>query len=113
MHDFAIGNPVSRVEDCALLRGRGRYTDDISLTGEARLYLLRAPHASARINGIEIAAAKDAPGVIAVFTGADLAADHIGYIPSRGRKRTPDGAANFEPPFPALAQEEVAMLGEP
>ena len=113
MREFDIGSSIPRVEDLTLLRGRGRYTDDISMPGEARLFVLRAPHASARIKRIDTAAAKTAPGVIAVYTGADLAADGIGDVPSRGRKKTPDGKPNFEPPYPALIRDRVAMLGDP
>jgi carbon-monoxide dehydrogenase large subunit len=113
MREFDIGSSIPRVEDLTLLRGRGRYTDDVALADEARLYLLRAPHASARIRSIDTAAAKAAPGVIAVFTAADLDADGIGHVPSRGKKKTADGKPNFEPPFRALARDRVAMLGDP
>jgi aerobic carbon-monoxide dehydrogenase large subunit len=113
MREFDIGSSIPRVEDLTLLRGRGRYTDDISLVGEARLFILRAPHASARIKRIDTAAAKAAPGIIAVFTAADLAADGVGHVPSRGRRKAPDGKPNFEPPSPALVGDRVAMLGDP
>ena len=113
MREFDIGSSIPRVEDLTLLRGRGRYTDDISMAGEARLYVLRAPHASARITRIDTSAAKAAPGVIAVFTGDDLKADGIGDIPSRARRKTRDGKPNFEPPTPALIRDRVAMLGDP
>jgi carbon-monoxide dehydrogenase large subunit len=113
MREFDIGSSIPRVEDLTLLRGRGRYTDDIALTGEARLFVLRAPHASARIARIDTAAAKTAPGVLSVLTGTDLAADGIGGVPSRGKKKTPDGKPNFEPPFAALVKDRVAMLGDP
>jgi carbon-monoxide dehydrogenase large subunit len=57
MREFDIGSSIPRVEDLTLLRGRGRYTDDISMPGEARLFVLRSPHASARITRIDTAAA--------------------------------------------------------
>jgi carbon-monoxide dehydrogenase large subunit len=85
----------------------------MAMPGEARLFVLRSPHASARIRAIDTTAAKAAPGVIAVLTGADLAADGVGDLPSRGRKKTRDGKPNFEPPFPALARDRVVMSGEP
>jgi carbon-monoxide dehydrogenase large subunit len=113
MREFDIGSSIPRVEDLTLLRGRGRYTDDIAMPGEARLYVLRAPHASARIRRIDTSAAKRAPGVIAVYTGDDLAADGIGDVPSRARKKTREGKPNFEPPTPALVRDRVAMLGDP
>ena len=71
---FGMGQAVPRVEDPRLLRGGGRYTDDINLAGQARAYILRSPMAHARIESIDISAAKAAPGVLAVLTGADWAA---------------------------------------
>ena len=113
MREFDIGSSVPRVEDSTLLRGRGRYTDDFTALGEARLFVVRAPHASARIASIDVAGAKRAPGVLGVFTGDELHADGIGHIPSRGRKTGPDGNPNFEPPYSALVRGRVVMLGEP
>jgi carbon-monoxide dehydrogenase large subunit len=113
MREFDIGSSIPRVEDLTLLRGRGRYTDDISLAGEARLFVLRAPHASARVKRLDTSGAKNAPGVVSVFTFSDLAADGIGELPSRARKKTRDGKPNFEPPYPALIGDRVAMLGDP
>jgi aerobic carbon-monoxide dehydrogenase large subunit len=74
-----IGRPLARFEDLRLVRGAGRYTDDISVPGEAFAVLVRAPHAHADIIGIDSAAARTCPGVLAVLTGADYVADgHIG-----------------------------------
>ena len=64
-----IGAPVKRVEDRRFLTGRGTYTDDISRPGQTHAYMLRSPHAHARIKSIDTAAAKAADGVVAVFTG--------------------------------------------
>ena len=113
MREFEIGSSVPRVEDPTLLRGQGRYTDDFAAVGEARLFVVRAPHASAKIAGIDVEAAKAAPGVLGIFTATDLVADGIGDVPSRGRKTSPDGRPKFEPPFPALVRDRVVMLGEP
>lgn len=113
MREFDIGASPRRWEDPALLRGNGRYTDDHAVVGVSHLVVVRAPHASARIEHIDIAAARSAPGVIGVFTAQDLVADGIGGIPSRGRKKRADGSPNFEPPYPALVLDRVAMLGEP
>src|SRR6185369_3587106 len=99
MREFTFGSAVPRIEDAQLLRGRGRYTDDIKLTSETRLYVLRSPHAAARIRGIDISAGRAVPDVLAVFTGADLVADGIRGLPSRARRQRPDGKPNFEPPF--------------
>jgi carbon-monoxide dehydrogenase large subunit len=68
---FGIGQPVSRFEDPRLIRGGGRYVDDMALPGMAFGYVLRSPHAHAKIRSIDVTAAKAAPGVLAVLTGAD------------------------------------------
>ena len=67
-----IGQPLRRKEDLRLLTGSGRYSDDVNLPGQAYAYVLRSPHAHARIRGIDTAAARAMPGVLAVLTGADV-----------------------------------------
>ena len=74
MGEFAIGQGVSRFEDPRLIRGGGRYTDDIKLPGLAHGIVLRSPHAHAKIRSIDVSAAKKAPGVLAVLTSADVKA---------------------------------------
>ena len=69
---FAVGQPVPRTEDPMLVRGRGRYTDDVSLPGQAYAAMVRSRHAHGVIRGIDTAAARQMPGVLAVYTGADL-----------------------------------------
>jgi carbon-monoxide dehydrogenase large subunit len=113
MREFDVGSSVPRVEDFQLLRGRGRFTDDISLPGQTHLYVLRSPHAAARIARIDTSAARSAPSVVAVFTGADLDADGIGSLPSRVRRRRADGSPSFEPRFRALALDSVHLVGDP
>lgn len=81
MEKFGLAQPVRRVEDPRLLRGAGTYTDDISPPGTAIGVVLRSPHAAARITGIDTTAAKAIPGVLAVYTAADLKADDIGSLP--------------------------------
>ncbi len=81
MTDTGIGASVRRREDDRFLAGKGRYTDDINRTGQVYASFLRSQHAHAKINGVDTAAAKNAPGVIAVLTGADVAADGLGGIP--------------------------------
>ena len=71
---FGVGQPVPRNEDPALLQGRGRYTDDISLPGQLFCAMVRSPYAHGTLNGIDTAAAREVPGVVAVYTGADLQA---------------------------------------
>ena len=73
MGEFGIGQPVPREEDPYLVRGAGRYVDDVTVAGQVRGYVLRSPHAHARIKNIATAEAKTAPGVVAVVTGAELA----------------------------------------
>jgi carbon-monoxide dehydrogenase large subunit len=75
-----IGAPVRRKEDQRFITGNGHYTDDITRPGQSYACFLRSPHAHARISGIDASNAKSAPGVIAVLTGADLAADKIGSL---------------------------------
>ena len=87
----AIGTPVRRREDYRFLTGQGTYTDDINRPGQVCAYILRSPHANARVNGIDTSAAKSAPGVLAVFTAADMAADKIRGLPSGRLNHSKDG----------------------
>jgi carbon-monoxide dehydrogenase large subunit len=77
---FGIGQPVPRLEDPRFITGRGRYVDDIDMPLQCHGVLVMSPHAHARINSIDTAAAKAAPGVLAVLTGADVEADKIGSL---------------------------------
>ena len=81
MRQFGVGQPVRRVEDRRFLTGRGHYLDDIVRPHQLHAAVLRSPHAHAVIRGIDVAEAMHAPGVVAVLTGADLAADGLGTIP--------------------------------
>jgi aerobic carbon-monoxide dehydrogenase large subunit len=121
MAEFGIGQPVPRKEDARLLTGRGRFLPDIALPNMAFAAMVRSPHAHARINAIDTAKARGMPGVIAVFTGADFAAD--------GRKPIPHNAAVaggpdatlrvwagfevFTVDIAALATDMVRYVGEP
>ncbi|MPV49642.1 molybdopterin-dependent oxidoreductase [Pseudactinotalea sp. HY160] len=102
-----IGRARLRKEDARLTTGRGRFTDNISLPGTLYLGLVRSPVAHARIASIDVSAARDAPGVVRVFTGADLA-DEQGSLPNAWPV-TPDQLA---PPHPAVAVDTVAFAGE-
>src|SRR5438067_11906581 len=77
-----IGQPVRRREDLRLLRGAGRYSDDVNLPGEAYAVMVRSPHAHALIGRIDTAAARAMPGVLAVLTAADGAADGLNPLPN-------------------------------
>src|ERR1700752_2009182 len=84
MGEFALGQAVPRFEDPRLVRGGGRYVDDIVLPGMAFGYVLRSPHAHARIRAIDAEKARAAPGVLAVLTGADWVASGWGDLPVPG-----------------------------
>src|SRR5687767_4035983 len=80
MTTSGVGARVTRREDQRFLTGRGRYTDDISLPRQTYAYFLRSPHAHATVEAIDVTAAAKAPGVVAVFTGADVKEDKIGGL---------------------------------
>ncbi|MCX7683669.1 MAG: xanthine dehydrogenase family protein molybdopterin-binding subunit [Acetobacteraceae bacterium] len=114
MARFGLSQPVRRIEDPRLLTGRGRYTDDVPApAGALRGYVLRSPHAHAAIRGIETAAARAMPGVHAVFTAADLAAEGLGELPCTIPLANRDGTPRAETPRFALASEVVRHVGDP
>jgi carbon-monoxide dehydrogenase large subunit len=108
-----IGAPLRRVEDRRFLIGRGRFVADIELPGALHCVLVRSPHAHARFRKIDTSTAVGAPGVVAVFTGADMAAD--GILPMRPLWviRSRDGSEMAQPPRYALARDIVRHNGEP
>lgn len=108
-----IGAPLRRVEDRRFLTGRGRFVADIDLPGTLACALVRSPHAHAAIRRIEPAAALAAPGTVAVFTGADMAADGMASMRPLWVIRSRDGSPMAEPPRFALAREKVRHVGEP
>jgi len=109
----AIGQPVRRREDYRFLTGQGTYTDDINRPGQLHAFILRSPHANARINGIDTSAASSAPGVVTVFTGKDLEAEGIGGLPCGWLVNSKDGSPMKEPPHPVLAVGRVRHVGDP
>ena len=113
MSKFGLAQPVRRVEDPRLLKGAGRYTDDIVLPGMLIGVVLRSPHAAATIFAIDTAAAKAMPGVKAVYTSADLNADGIGGLPCAVPMTNRDGSAGAMPPHPVLADGVVRHVGDP
>ena len=78
-----IGQPVPRKEDLRLITGKGRYTDDLNLEGQAYAAMVRSPHAHAVIRSIDAEDARAVPGVLAVLTGADFIADRLNPIPNK------------------------------
>jgi carbon-monoxide dehydrogenase large subunit len=113
MSKFGLAQPVRRVEDPRLLKGTGRYTDDIQLPGMLFSVVLRSPHASARIAAIDVAQAKTLPGVKAIYTSADLKAEDIGGLPCAVPMTNRDGSAGALPPHPVLADGFVRHVGDP
>jgi carbon-monoxide dehydrogenase large subunit len=95
-----IGSPVRRKEDYRFLTGNGQYTDDVVLPHQSYGYFLRSPHAHARIKSIDTSEAAASPGVIAVLTGDDMAADKVGGLPCGWLIHSIDGSPMKEPPHP-------------
>jgi carbon-monoxide dehydrogenase large subunit len=110
---FAIGQSVRRREDPRLIQGLGRYADDVNLPRQAYGVVVRSPHAHAKIRGIDTTAARAARGVLAVLTGADLAGDKVGNLPTDASRKRRDGSAAFATPRPALARDRVRHVGDP
>jgi carbon-monoxide dehydrogenase large subunit len=105
--------PLLRLEDEALLRGRGRFVDDAPLPRQVYGVFVRSPHAHARINGIDAAGAQGTDGVLAVLTAADLKAAGVGKIHSHFPMTGRGGVGLIDPARPALAQERVMHVGQP
>src|SRR5271167_932123 len=112
MKQFGIGQPVRRVEDRRFITGRGSYLDDINRPHQAWAFMLRSPHAHARVRAIDTIAAASAAGVLAVFTGEDLARDGLGTIPCLSAVTNRDGSASVIPPHPAIARARVRHVGD-
>jgi len=112
MGDFALGQPVPRFEDPRLLRGGGRYVDDMVLPRMAFGHVLRSPHAHARVRSIDTTAAKVARGVLAVLTGADWEASGWRDLPSAAGNKRRDGSPAYRPRFPALVTDRVRWVGD-
>jgi carbon-monoxide dehydrogenase large subunit len=108
---FGIGQPVLRKEDQRLLRGQGRYTDDISLPNQAFAVILRSTVAHGRIKSIDTAAAKAMPGVLGIYTGADLTP--YGTLQSALPFKNRDGSDMKKPGRPALPTDKVRFVGDP
>src|SRR5260370_40744835 len=108
---FGIGQPVPRTEAQALVRGEGRYTDDVKIAGEAYAVMVRSRVAHGVIKGIDTSAARKMPGVLAVYTGADLAA--YGTLKCIVPFNNRDGTPMIKPPRPALPTDKVRYVGDP
>ncbi|HYZ26343.1 MAG TPA: xanthine dehydrogenase family protein molybdopterin-binding subunit [Geminicoccaceae bacterium] len=112
MAKFGVGQPVRRVEDQRFITGAGRYTDDIDLDGQAYIAVVRSPEAHARITSIEVEAAKAAPGVLAVVTGAEYAATGGNALPCGIPMENRDGSKGKNRLRPVLCTERVRHVGD-
>lgn len=113
MTRYSISQPVRQVEAPRLLQGRGRFTDDVTLDDQAYAVFLRSPHAHADIVKIDVRAALQMPGVLAVLTGEDYAADGLGDIRGLSPAKRRDGSPMFRPPRPGLTRDRVRHVGQP
>jgi carbon-monoxide dehydrogenase large subunit len=113
LEKFGAAQPMRRVEDVRLLRGQGRYTDDIVVEGMLHALVLRSPYAAARIAGLSTAGALAMPGIHAVVTGADIKAAGLGGIGCVIPLQNEDGSARHDPPRPVLADGQVRHVGDP
>ncbi|MEM9488557.1 MAG: xanthine dehydrogenase family protein molybdopterin-binding subunit [Myxococcota bacterium] len=108
-----IGASVRRTEDQRFITGRGRYTDDITARGQLHAVFVRSPLAHAQITAIDTREAAAAPGVVAVYTGADIAADDkVGSLPAGWLVKNKDGSDMVEPPYPLLVADRVRHVGD-
>tara|TARA_B100000959_G_scaffold142399_1_gene149459 strand:+ start:5421 stop:7772 length:2352 start_codon:yes stop_codon:yes gene_type:complete len=112
MTENGIGVSVRRKEDSRFLIGKGNYTDDINVVGQTHAVFVRSPHGHATLNGIDTSAAAAASGVVAIFTGDDLAADGIGPLICGVTVTGDDGEPHRAPVHAALAQDKVNYVGD-
>ena len=113
MTKFGLAQSVRRVEDPRLLKGGGRYTDDIRMPGMLHGIVLRSPHAAAKFGAIDTKAAASVPGVKVIYTAADLRADGITAMPCAAPVQNRDGSDMANPPHLALADGAVRHVGDP
>ena len=107
-----LGQSVKRVEDQRFITGKGRYTDDIVLHNMTFAAIVRSPHAHANIKGFDTTEAQAAAGVVAVYTGADIAESGIGGLPCGWQVDFKNGDTMLEPAHPVLASEKVRFVGD-
>jgi carbon-monoxide dehydrogenase large subunit len=112
MSATGIGASVKRKEDIRFITGKGHYVDDLNRPGQAYAYFVRSPHAHATIDKIDATEALKSPGVVAVFTGDDIAADKVGGLPCGWMIHSKDGSPMKAGAHPALAQGKVRYVGD-
>lgn len=113
LQKYGVGQPVRRKEDDTLVRGKGRYTDDFNLPGQAYAYVVRSTHAHGVIRGIDTASAKAMPGVLGVWTGTDLNAAGYGPFTCGLPLKSRDGTPLLQTNRMALATDKVRFVGDP
>lgn len=109
--DHGIGASTKRREDVRFLTGKGNYTDDINLRGQAYVYFLRSDVAHGKLNTVDTSTAADMPGVVRIFTGADF--EGVGGLPCGWQVTDRHGQPMQEPAHPVLAQGKVRHVGDP
>jgi carbon-monoxide dehydrogenase large subunit len=110
---FGASGTQKRLEDARLLTGKGLYSDDRDLPGQAWMVVLRSPHAHARISRVDASQAREAPGVVAVLTADELKADGLGHIPFPPLFKRADGAPQAAPLRTLLAEGTAFYAGHP
>src|SRR5215475_7098218 len=113
LQKYGVGQPVRRKEDDTLVRGKGKYTDDFSLPGQAYAWIVRSSHAHGLIKGIDIEAAKAMPGVLGVWTGADLASANYKPFTCGLPLKNRDGTPPLQTNRLALPTDKVRFVGDP
>src|ERR1700758_1193315 len=113
LQKYGAGQPVRRKEDDTLVRGQGKYTDDFNLPGQAYAFIVRSSHAHGIIKGIETSAAKAMPGVLGVWTGADLIAAGYGPFTCGLPLKNRDGSPLLQTNRTALMTDRVRYVGDP
>src|SRR6201994_393488 len=113
LQKYGVGQPVRRKEDDTLVRGKGKYTDDFSLPRQAYAWIVRSSHAHGVIKSIDTAAAREMPGVLGVWTGADLAAAGYGPFTCALPLKSRDGTPLHQTNRTALMSDKVRYVGDP
>src|SRR5664279_4512182 len=113
LQKFGVGQPVRRKEDDTLVRGKGKYTDDFSLPGQVYAWIVRSSHAHGIVRGIDTEAAKAMPGVLGVWTGADLASANYGPYTCGLPLKSRDGSPLLQTNRTALMSDKVRYVGDP
>lgn len=111
VNSMGIGAPLARIEDIRLVTGNGRYSTNLNMPGQLRGYVLRSPLGHARIRSLDVSAALEVPGLVAILTGEDYAEDGIGDMPCVSIPPTIKGGPYIPTPFPALARDIVRCVG--